>query len=163
MRRSSHCFEAVRKAVEEAIKAKPLPADLVYIEELADEIARRMPKPYIPKTDLVDLKNFQVSKAYPLLELNVAGKIEELTLKSKSKDYTLTLNFDEHRLQKSWSEFHEMTEYLKTVDAFTSDDYYILHLEDINWTEFCTAIIAVPTPTVFENIFVKVTTYHQLF
>ena len=152
-------FEELRSQYEELRDLFPAEPDQVMVEEVAEEMARRMPRPAKLReivTRTIDWKSKRVEFELSLFDVKVGGKLQELMLRGPSKNYSIVLVTDGIlRLYKTFEEMEVVSAYLDTIDAFEENGVYLLHLKDYSWLESAYSVISVKETIVFDNVFLK--------
>lgn len=113
----------------------------------ARQVAKEMVKPITitvlpevkikPKTTLpIEKSGIVVNGTETLLDVRGSGTVEEMTITTNSKDYTLHV-FDggEVKYSKPWSWFQDRSQTVDEIAAFENTGVYTLNLHDINFKE----------------------------
>ena len=135
---------------------------LVIAEEAANLLAERMKRLVRrpPSLMILDLKDVLVQESMVVLEkADCAGEIEELVLRSDGREYYLELATDTIDMARSFSDFEDLSEMVDAIAAFKDGDEYVLHLERLSWTKFCTVRVRADKPIVFKRVFVRYKVY----
>lgn len=132
---------------EELRRLFPAEPDLAMIEELAEEIARRLPTPWpreivrpireiireIPgappeivtppalevRQRVFDRDDLAVTHAYSVIETAAGGRLDELTIMSPSTNFSVLILADGVRkLSKTYTELTVIASHLEMIDAF---------------------------------------------
>ena len=119
---------------------------IVAAEELAR--ARIVVEPKVevtPTTPVRTVASRKVDFKIPgtIIDINGAGCLRELVMKSTFKDYRLHLYVDGQVVYaNTWDEFNELSQEIEDIAAFQSvDGLYVLHLADVKFTENIKAIV----------------------
>lgn len=147
---------STRRKFEELHKLFPQELDLVMVEEMAEQIAERFPKPREVVTKTLDKKDVSFTGTYNIISVTVRGKLRELTLHSKSKKFHVYILADKMvKLDRSFEELDAISEYLNVIDAFEVDGEYVVHLKDLSWERKFLLTVTARTgeEVTFSNIF----------
>lgn len=130
-------------AAEEAARLAAKPAERLEVKPASTRI-KRLRMVSIPAT---------------LIDESGTGVLRELLLKSKTKDYTLTVRVDGSEAYKnSWSWFKDISQEFEGVDAFEEDGVYVLHLSGLSFRESLKVTVkpTTTTPTILEEVLWKI-------
>lgn len=163
-------FEEILSKYEELRRF--FPDDLVMVEEVAEEIARRMPKvpkprEVVPRT--VDHKNQLVKNAADLVNTNVGGKLKELVIRSPSQNFGIYILADGiTQLSKTYTELTALSPHSDLIDAYPeTNNYgeltgnYVVKIGELYWTSDCLISIRIDgdDPITFNNLWVSWDSY----
>lgn len=152
-------FEEVNKRFQEVRELFPTEPDLVMVEELAEEIGRRMPK--VPKrreavTRTLDHKNQIVKNAYNLVNVtNVRGELKELVIRSPSQNFGVYILADGvTKLARSYTNLTGLSPHSEFMDAYeeAGDGVYVVKLKEMSWLENFLATVNVSETITFYNL-----------
>ena len=133
------------------LRVPPIPPPEIPVLEIP-----KIPVPPKPVTRTIDWKEKRAEFELSLFDVKVGGTLQELMLKSPSKNYSIALVTDGSlKLQKTFEEMEVVGQYLDTIAAFEKNGEYILHLKDYSWLESAYSVISVKEPIVFSNVFIK--------
>jgi len=131
----------------------PKEMDIVEIEEMAREIAKKIPRLRETITRTLDLKNVRVEGTFNIINSKVGGKLKELVVRSPSPKFSLYILADGiPRITRSYTELTSISQHSELLDAYEENGNYIVRLKDLNWLQNFMATISVEEPTTFNNI-----------
>jgi len=108
-------------------------------------------------TNFVDEVNYTVSTKFKLVETSRRGRLRELSIRSPSSNFTITVITDGlQQFSRSYTEFQTLSPHSTLIDAFedSQDGTYVLHIDEISWRNNATIILRALESITFENIFV---------
>lgn len=150
MRRSRSTERELQKfkTFWERIRALFPETDLEVIEELADELARRIPKPREARTHTINIMEKTLTGTLDLIKSDAGGKLEELVIISESPDFTVMIETDGAvRIEGPYKKFEEISPYSEVIDAYVNDaGKYVLRFRNIAWLRSFRAFINSPKP-----------------
>jgi hypothetical protein len=151
--------EYLRKIIsefEELRRLFPEEPDLVTVEEVSSEIARRIkiPRPREELTRIVDKKDIPVRHSFEVIRSRTRGRLRELMLKASSKNFSLYVLLDNVVwLDKSYDEFAAISQHLENIDAYEEDGSYVVRIGEMRWLADFLAMIYVREEVTFSHIF----------
>ena len=117
------------------------------------KIAQRPKKEY--KTHTLYIEDFKNSSGeHNILMVNKEGKLIEIMLVSDSNDYSVVVETDTFRLDKTYDELSQISDYVDSINAYQDGSNYILSMYNIKFTKFEFSIIFNSEIT-FSNIYAK--------
>ncbi len=114
-------------------------------------------------TRISDLRDKHVEGSLEILNVNVAGTLKELMLRSNSNEYSITFIADGVvKLSRSFKELMFMSQHIESVDVYAEVDndgkhtgYWVLRISDVRWLNSAYIIVNVDKPLTFTHIYVK--------
>jgi len=104
---------------------------LLVAEEIAEEVARRIPTPK-PPTSKVDV--FREVKLPEIIDVPGSGVLDELTVMSRSGDYGVSIYVGGRlMLIGSFKDLMELSEYVNWISAVENNGRYVLVVRDVGF------------------------------
>ena len=117
-------------------------------------------KPMLNRTYLVDRVNFTSSAASnDLFYLrDAAGIVEDIVVRSASKEYTLHLMLDDGQvdLRRTWDELNAMAQDVHGITAAKREGLYTAILSRFAFRQNARLVLIAPRGTTFARVYVKV-------
>lgn len=90
-----------------------------------------------------------------LIDINGAGHLKELLIRSKENEFILNVFVDEEILYNNdWEWFKEISEFTSGISAFEDDDFYVLSVSDIKFSN--SLFIRIDGSVQIEDIFYRI-------
>ena len=125
--------------------------DLAELEELAGEIARRLPKPV---TRVVKMVNSIVEGALEVASSSVRGRLRELVVRGEAPNYRVRVYTDGiAKVDMSWGELSRVSQHLVALSAYTDEEgLYTFRVEDVSWAREMRVTVEADERVVLRNV-----------
>ncbi|MEM2163717.1 MAG: hypothetical protein QXR62_04755 [Candidatus Bathyarchaeia archaeon] len=116
----------------------------------AGEVKVEAPAEYL--TSMVNYADRIVSGAFMVVDVDVAGGIDEFIAECLSSGFRIALTIDGRSLNLSYSDFEALSGLSEVFDAFKTDSTYCVRISGLRWGERLSLSIITEAPTKFKRI-----------
>jgi len=125
--------------------------DLAELEELAGEIARRLPKPV---TRVVNMVNRAVEGVLEVASSSARGRLRELVLRGETSSYRVRVYTDGIvKVDMSWGELRRVSQHLVALSAYVDEEgLHVFRVEDVSWAREIRVTVEADERVVLRNV-----------
>lgn len=127
----------ISREIPEIIK-DPVVSSIIIADEITNIIGEKIRDikiaRYIEDTVIIKKENIVLNRFTRLFDGDGVGRLRELVIVSDKDNYIIRIYSDDVvKIDNSFKKLMESSPYLNTIDAFKSDNKYILRISDIKW------------------------------
>ena len=125
--------------------------DVVELEELAGEIARRLPKPV---TRVVKTANSTVEGVLEVASSSARGRLRELVVRGETPSYRVRVYTDGiAKVDMSWEELSRVSQHLVALSAYVDEEgLHVFRVEDVSWAREMRVTVEADGRVVLRNV-----------
>jgi len=98
-------------------------------------------KPRRRTTYPLEWKNQNVDGQWEVCDVKGSGKLHELLILTTTSNFTLLLEVDGRRTEKTYTQYSEESEYVDEIVAIKTNDNYRIHLSDIPFSKYLYVVV----------------------
>jgi hypothetical protein len=149
-------IELLERLTRKFRTAKALIIAEEFARELGETVAEKMPRPERFITRTFDRKDVVIPKVFSPVDVNIRGKLKEFIVISPTNNFRIMVERDRRlEIDRSYSEMEEISPYLNTIDAFKTNNKYIVRISDFEWVDYFRIEIITPQTMRFNHIFAR--------